>query len=230
MKSILVLASDFLERMSNPAYGARVNETYALRFAELLESDDGEFESRLAKEIQLLDEPGALGPHAWMWLISWARANRLELDQTLTLALFDHWDSTALRATIVELATQSWEGNPPSIDLALSDFPNAWLRELVGRVVLPDGDEPGRDDPSRRPDLDRDDFRIDEPRRPQHSRADRVLLALLQAGTDIALHAAAALLREDFPGQEQQRTALEEYLDEMDEESSAELRSQLGLS
>ena len=33
MTALLTLASEFIERMSNPAYGVLVNEEYAIRFA-----------------------------------------------------------------------------------------------------------------------------------------------------------------------------------------------------
>ena len=137
MKSILVLASDFLERMSNPAYGARLNEEYALRFAQLLEGERGELESRLGSEIRLLDDPEALTPHAWLWLISWARAKGVALDPKLALDLFSRWSSTALRAAIVEVATQSWEGDRRTAEPTIVEFPDRWLHSLLVRVVSP---------------------------------------------------------------------------------------------
>ena len=39
MSSLLELAAEFFDRMTNPAYGAEVNEEYALRLASLLDEE-----------------------------------------------------------------------------------------------------------------------------------------------------------------------------------------------
>jgi len=58
MSEVLTLASDFIERMSNPAYGILVNEDYSTRLGTLLSSD--RFDGLLRREVEQLNDPESL--------------------------------------------------------------------------------------------------------------------------------------------------------------------------
>lgn len=70
MSAVFPLASEFIDRMANPAHGIRVNEEYSLRFAKLLSSE--EFALLLRREASRLKDPDDLTAHGWLWLLGWA--------------------------------------------------------------------------------------------------------------------------------------------------------------
>ena len=67
MTPLLTLARDYLERMSNPALGVAMNESYALKFGALLLED--KLQWQLADEIKQLRDPQTLTSHGWLWLL-----------------------------------------------------------------------------------------------------------------------------------------------------------------
>ncbi len=201
MSDILTLASEFLERMSNPAYGIRVNEDYALRFAKLLGSERaeepgeprdsekpeelGEFEKMLRGEVERLNDVDALTPHGWLWILGWARAKDLDLDGQLLLDLTEKWSSVFLQVSAIDLATRRADSDwiRRKTPLPLGDFGHPWLSKLMYRATeVPEEDRP------RSGEVHTD-------------RAERVLIALLQVGRKITLDAASTLLHHDWLGQ-----------------------------
>jgi hypothetical protein len=84
VNSSLVLASEFIERAANPAFGLEVNEEYALRWAILRQTGDP------VSDLQI----GELTPHdldalsldAWFWLGS----TLTDGDPELPAAVIDH--------------------------------------------------------------------------------------------------------------------------------------------
>lgn len=191
MSSLLELATEFLDRMTNPAYGADVNEEYALRLARLL---DGALAERLASEAQELRTPDALTPHAWTWLLGWAKSAGTALDPELLLALCEQWESATFKAAVIEAAIVNDSGEPSSAGVRdvpdVRDFPNPWLRTLLTRATHPDV-EPTRAD-----------SKVPLTRGYRHSRHVQSLLnALLLVERDVTVRAAAALLREPWEGQ-----------------------------
>jgi|KBSMisStaDraftv2_1062788.scaffolds.fasta_scaffold126384_2 hypothetical protein len=144
MSGLLALASDFIERMTNPVYGVHVNEDYGLRFAALMETDN--FRAVLSKEVSELKSTDALTSHGWIWLLSWALSQSLDLDQHLLLNLARRWSNPFMQIPVIDLATIQAERMEeasesmtpaPRIETLNHDF----LRNLLYDVVtLPEGE------------------------------------------------------------------------------------------
>jgi hypothetical protein len=171
MTALLTLASEFIERMSNPAYGVLVNEDYTIRFAELFDSD-GKFERTLKREAKSLTSTDALTPHGWMWLLAWARSQRLALNQTLLLEITDKWTSVSMQSLAIEIATQSVRWKRHAHIPTLYEFEHPFLRELLGRAV-----QPPRDESSDKARIEGKQF--DEMAHPREFRTDRAQFTLV---------------------------------------------------
>lgn len=104
MSEVLTLASDFIDKMSNPSYGIHVNEDYSLRFAKLIENN--EFVGPLVTEIRRLRDVNTFSPYGWLWILNWARSKRINLNSTLLLDLTEKWSSISMQALVIEVATQ----------------------------------------------------------------------------------------------------------------------------
>jgi hypothetical protein len=183
MSPFFVLASDFVERMANPAYGIRVNEDHALRFATLLERE--EVRSRLREEALELSSPDSLTPHGWLWLLTWARSRRVQLNEELLLDLADTWSSVFMQTLTIDVATidvLDATGETTVHPSSLSNIEHPFLRRLLQRVT-----------------------RIEEAsaksEQPPMQRAENTLLALLQIGRGVTLNAAVSLLSHHWGGQ-----------------------------
>jgi hypothetical protein len=182
MSPFFTLAYDFIERMSNPAYGIRVNEDHALRFATLLESEGGI--TRLENEAKELSSSDSLTPHGWLWLLTWTRAQRIELNQELLLTLADTWSSVFMQVLVIDVATMSAEERPRErgrVPVSLSNISNTFLRELLQRVTHIGDLE------SRREVI-------------PTQRAENTLVALLQIDRDVTIAAASSLLHHEWRG------------------------------
>ncbi len=181
MSHILTLASDFIERMSNPAYGIKVNEDYSLRFATLLSSEG--FDKMLREEAKEVTNPDTLTPHGWLWLLGWARSKDIELNPKLLLHLTQHWSSVFMQVLAIELATRRVEWERPNQTMSLEDFRNSWLKSLMYDCVAIDKKV------------------HDEQNEIHTGQAENVLIALMQIGSDVTLDAASTLLNHNWPGQ-----------------------------
>jgi len=196
MTVLLTLASEFIERMSNPAYGVLVNEDYALRFAELLDSEVN-FERTLKREAKSLTSTDALTAHGWMWLLGWARSQRLSLNETLLLEITDKWPSVSMQSLAIEIATQTARWKRRTRVPSLEEFEHSFVRELLRRAVRPRRDQ-------SRENARTEGEQFDEPAHPKEIRTDRAestLVALIDVELDITLDAAAALLNHPWEGQ-----------------------------
>ena len=104
MSEVLTLASEFIDRMSNPAYGIHINEEYSLRFANLLKSN--EFEHRLEREVERINDTDTLSPYGWLWLLGWVKSRNVVLDDELLLRLTEKWASISMQVSAIELETR----------------------------------------------------------------------------------------------------------------------------
>ena len=197
MTTLLPLASEFIERMSNPAYGVLVNEDFAMRFAELFEST-GKFERTLKREDKSLTSTDALTAHGWMWLLGWARSQRLALSETLLLEITEKWKTNVpMQSLAIEIATQTARWKRRSHAPSLHEFEHPFLRELLQRAVRPQ-----RDQPNRTERIEGDNFDDSSPLKEiRTDRAESTLVALIDVELDITLDAAAALLNHAWEGQ-----------------------------
>lgn len=217
MSEILTLASEFIERMANPAYGTAVNEEYSLRFAELLSRD--RLPGLLREEAQRVTDVNALGGHGWLWFLNWARANDLRLHETLLLDLADRWSSVFMQVLIIDVATRgialpSW----PVTDL--EEFPNEWLRGLLRLAVR----QEERETPERDNRFE-DEANREQPART--ARAETTLISLMQVGRPVTVEAAAALLHHPWIGHDQLVRFYFSRLTTMDAETRREWGRQL---
>jgi hypothetical protein len=214
MSGLLILARDYIERMTNPLYGFSTNEDYSLRFAHLLRMEG--FENSLRKEIEELRDSQALTSNGWLWLIGWARSGRIHLREDLLLELFEEWSSVVGRCAIVDLATYLSEMEPEA-DVTLRDFPNSFLAKILrGVTETREGHARGID--RHRPDLEQLTIR-----------AEDTLIVFLQIGTPLTLAAASALLRYQWTGHEQLLEFLRVLVEPLDPETRSVWSARLHL-
>jgi hypothetical protein len=208
MSPLFYLASDFIERMSNPRYGTRENEEYALKFAAFLRNKG--FEDILGVEAGRISDVNTLTPYGWLWLLGWARSENVHMNEKLLLELMEQWQSRFTMALIIEVATQQvqWAGSGISTDMY--QFDNPWLLNLMIKCVS----TPGNND--REPEGT-----------PDTNFAQSVLIALMQAGSAISLDAASALLNHEWEGQQRLLQYFEAQLSLLDEETRQEWNTRL---
>jgi hypothetical protein len=178
MSQILALASEFIEHMSNPAYGIRVNEDYEMRFGSLLASEG--FDDMLRREVAQLKDPQSLSPHAWFWLLNWARSKKIPLYEDLLLHLSESLSSVFMQVAIIDVATRwsAWE--PHDFVIPLEKFQHPWLSKLMlGCTKFNENDNI---------------YYVDT------RRSETVLIALMQVGSSITLDAASTLLNHPWRG------------------------------
>jgi len=181
MSQVLALASEFIERMSNPAYGIRENEDYTMRFGALLASEG--FDTMLRREVAQIKDPDSLSPHGWLWLLSWARSNEIPFDERLLLHLTENLSSVFMQVAAIDVATRRADWMPRKTVAQLHEFDHPWLAELLRRCT----------EVHREKDTGHD--HVDT------RRSETVLIALMQVGSDITLDAASALLNHSWIGQ-----------------------------
>lgn len=182
MSQVLALASEFIERMSNPAYGIRENEEYSMRFGVLLTSEG--FDDMLRRELVQLKDPESLSPHGWLWLLNWARSKEIPLNEKLLMHLTENLSSVFMQVLAVDLATRWADWAPRKTVAPLKDFAYPWLSELLRRCT-----EVHDEKTTRAGQIDT-------------RRSEAVLIALMQVGSDITLDAASTLLNHRWIGQE----------------------------
>ena len=181
MSDVLTLASDFIDKMSNPAHGIHVNEDYSLRFASLLESEG--FEGLLRREATRLNNKNTLTPNGWLWLLGWARSKDVALDDTLLLDLSEYWSSISMQVSTIEIATRNTIWSRRQRISSLEEFEHPWLAQLLQRCTTV---------------ADEDNIETNNIRA---RNAQNILVALLQVGSDLTLDAATTLLHHRWPGQ-----------------------------
>lgn len=174
MSNILALARDHMDRMANPAFGAAVNEEYSLRLASLMQ-EDGIY-GRLRDELVSVRNADVLTSHGWLWLLGWAKAEKLPLREDLLIEVFERWSNVFLKAAVLEVGIAQEEVTD---SVALSPF----LARVLGVVTRTDEVLP------------------DEERGFATRRAEEALIALLHVETTTTLQAAQVLLDRKWSGQ-----------------------------
>jgi hypothetical protein len=212
MSSLIELASEFLDRIGNPAYGAQINEEYAIRLTALLGIDTPEIDRRFATEVAALDDVEALTPTGWLWVLRWARAHDVRMSPDLLRALVERWEATSFKAVAIETAIA---------DADDAERSETWLAGLVDRAVRTEitgdttrprdfgGDEPDRNQKSIRPPSER--------RGSRH--AYSLFLALVACDTAATTNAASDLVGRDWDGAEDLVLSVWARLDSLDDES-----------
>jgi len=191
MSTVLSLARDFIERLSNPVYGQAVNEDYGMRLAALLR--DEEFARQLNEEVAQLDDPSAFTSFGWLWLMGWARSKNLTLPASLLITLFDQSSSVFVRSAILDLAVDAEPVEATNIQ-DVREFPDRFLATVMAAAVERDGAQgfaPGE----RRGELERLE------RLPATTAAEATLVSLLQIAKPKTLSAASVLLRHKWKGE-----------------------------
>lgn len=228
MKGFLGLASDFIERMSNPAFGTQVNESYGLRLAQLL-AHDKEMASAMTGMNDLQDwDVSLLTTDGWLWLLGWMKSHGTRPPDAFLHSLFDSTNYLPVRLRVVEAVTATaglerfrdrHRESPPDI----REFPESWLRTRMVRAVGPQ-------------ELERRRERDGEPRflGPENvdlAVAESVELAtlLLQVGNETALLTARSLLAHRWKGSERLRTHITQLFSGLDEETRSKWYFELGL-
>ncbi len=199
MSQVLALASEFIERMSNPAHGIIDNEDYAMRFGALLKSEG--FEKMLGHEVALMRDPDSLSPHGWLWLLGWARSKAIVLDETLLMRLSERLSSVFMQVSVIDVATRSSKWKPQENEVPIEEFQHQWLSRLMLKCTT-------LQDKERKPD-DYIDTR----------RAEVILVAMMQVGSDVTLDAARSLLRHRWAGHNVLVRFFWSLCDELDEET-----------
>jgi hypothetical protein len=199
MSDVLKLAADFIERMSNPGYGIRVNEDYALRLGSLLATEG--FDGLLRREIAQIRDTDTLSPHGWLWLLNWARAKGIRLDDKLLLHLAEMLSSVFMQVVVIDVATRHIKWNRREAVTSIEKFGDSWLSQLMHRCTKIERLQEAEDE------------HIDT------RRSESVLVALMQVGSDITLDAASTLLNHRWKGQQRLIQYFWSLCDEVDEET-----------
>jgi hypothetical protein len=213
MSQVLMLASEFIEHMSNPAYGILENEDYAMRFSSLLASEG--FEDMLSKEVLKLKDPESLSPHGWFWLLNWARSKNIRLDDKLLLDLSESLSSVFMQVVIIDVATRRWSDWHPREEVTpLEKFDHSWLNMLIRKSTKIRREEFIEPPYKELPEIDT-------------RRSEIVLVALMQVGSAITIDAARTLLNHEWEGQRQLVEFFWSLCNELDEETRREWISHL---
>jgi hypothetical protein len=206
MSSLIELATEFLDRMGNPAYGSQVNEDYATRLTRISDED---FQHSLSAELGRLKDPSALTPYGWICVLHWSRETGARLNDDLLIQLCEKWESAAFKAQVIDVAVPEDNSIPEPPDGGVEQFPQPWLRELLVRAVQE----------VRRPG--REPF-AEESFPAQHSgHVESLLMALISVERPVTIAAASALLREYWDGQGTLLNFFWGRVDDLDEETAA---------
>jgi hypothetical protein len=213
--SLIELEAEFFDRMANPVYGAQVNDEYALRFAQLI---DTEATYRMAQEVRQVRSVSALTPSGWSWLLGWVRTQpEAELNPTVLQELCERWESATFKAEVIRTAlSRSDRPVSPDRDTGyqsdIDALPDPWLRDLLFRSMRPENTEQSDAEPN-------DPGRAEPPLHSRHVYS--LLMALILVDTEESLDAAAALLKYPWPGHESLVTAFWGRVNALEEEAQA---------
>jgi hypothetical protein len=206
MNSLIQLAVDFLERMANPVYGAQVNEQAALEFAVIF---DEEMRERFRYEAGQLRTPDALTSYGWTWLLNWAASEGVQLNADLLVELCETWESASFKAAVINAGTIG-EDYSPQPTRNLEEFPDPWLRQLLGRAVH----------------RTRTDDQAEQGQRPSRH-AESLLVALILVERESTLDAASVLLNHEWDEAESVLRFFWNRMELLDQETEQEWRDRL---
>ena len=213
------MIADFLDHMSDPAFGRQTNEAYNLRLGILLDNDQGLSEQLANADLHPDDVP-SLSLASWLWYLRWRtlQGGRMPDDAFLS-ELYDSTDEAIVRIRVVDTVVTDSRGDQALIERmserrGLSELPDNWLRHRMESIV-------GGDEPRARRETDETPA----------DRAWELSTYLLQLGDDFSLMALRALLAEQWSGRSYLTTQIEEILTRPGLEGDAveRLRRRLGL-
>jgi hypothetical protein len=201
MSVLIKLASDFIEKMTNPSYGGVVNDDYALKFSVLL--NENEFEGRFVEEIQSIDNINSLTSSGWVWILNWLQSKKIELKSEVKVELIKRWLNIILRSLVIESSPYAKGKESSVVNSSIYDF-DPWLRDVLTwslqvETELKEGNK------------DEVDVSI--------RNAESLLFALMQAGTPLSLAAAGALLNHEWYGQGALNNSFEDFCKRLDRET-----------
>lgn len=201
MSGMLHLTSEFLERMTDPAYGAQINEEYGLRFGALIQDEDSLEVFR--EHLEGLSDPRLFSAPTWLWLLQWARSRDYVLREDLLERLIDQFPHPFMQTYVIAAGTTRVEGWQDARVSPLERFEHPWLRRVMLRLVAPVGSESA-------------DERV------QAHPATTFVIALMQVGTPVCRAAAIALARYEWIGRQSLLDNLQQRLANMDDATREE--------
>lgn len=220
MNSLMGMVADFLDRLSDPAFGRAENETYNLRLGLLLDND-ARLSEQLANADLSPDDVPALSLAAWMWYLRWRALSggRAPGDAFLT-SLYDSTTEPIVRLRVVEAVVTHARGyrdvtiDYPRQPQGLSTLPDNWLRARLYSILI------GESEPE-----------ADEAEATPQEQAWELSAYLLQLGDDLSITTLGALLAEPWSGRRFLATRILEVLSRpgLDAEIVQQLRRRLGL-
>jgi hypothetical protein len=218
MNALIGMIADFLDRLSDPAFGRQTNEAYNLRLGILLDNDEG-LSAQLANAELSPDDVPALSLSSWLWYLRWRtlRGGRVPGDAFLS-TLYDVTDEPIVRLRIVEtVVTNSRDVHGAADEVperrGLSGLPDNWLSHRMYTIV------------SER------ETESEEGASPEEQ-AWELSAYLLQLGDDFSLTALRALLAQRWSGRQYLIRQIQEILVRpgLEPEAVERLRRQLGLA
>jgi hypothetical protein len=220
MNSLIGMIADFLEHLSDPAFGRQENEAYNLRLGILLDNDEN-LAGQLANSDLGPDDIPSLSVGAWLWYLRWRtlRGGALPSDAFLD-ELYDATAEPIVRLRVVDTVVTPFRAEPAALNRdvperrRLSGLPDGWLRRRMESIV---GAEEGEDG--------------EEAGTARGLEAWELAAYLLQIGDDFSLAALGALLSEQWNGRYYLVAQIEQVLGRPGLESDVveQLRQRLGL-
>lgn len=221
MNSLMGMVADFLDRLSDPAFGRPENETYNLRLGLLLDNDE-RLSEQLANADLSPDDVPALSLAAWMWYLRWRALSGGQVPGDAFLSsLYDSTTEPIVRLRVVEAVVTHARGYRDAViddtrrPRGLSSLPDNWLRARIYSIFIGES-EPEAGEADATPE----------------EQAWELSAYLLQLGDDLSITTLGALLAEPWSGQRFLVARIREVLSRpgLDSESVQQLRRRLGLN
>ncbi|MEU6254250.1 hypothetical protein [Streptomyces sp. NPDC047043] len=140
MKGILGLSANFIDYMTNPVHGDEINQTYASRFIELTQRDEGLIGQLAADDLSASDTD-LLSMQSWLWYLKWlATRTALPRDEFLT-ALYADADDSLIRLIILDsvlahpAVVRAYSDIQEGQFVHLNELPPSWPRNLLLSLV-----------------------------------------------------------------------------------------------
>ena len=185
---IIELASQFIDTLSDPSRGARVNEEHAIRLSQLINDEN---EGLLRRELMGLRDPDSFSLNSWSWLSRWCRSAHVKLNEDLLVELCEKWNSIAFKAQVIGIATAGRSYDGPDKVPDVDEFPHRWLQKILSRAT-------------RSQESDSEDSTSNAPREASGGfgarHVETLLMALIFVDTEITHKAASVLLNQAWEG------------------------------
>jgi hypothetical protein len=217
MNALIGMISDFLARLSDPAFGREVNEAYNLRLGILLDSDES-LAPQLANAGLGPEDLSSLPLVSWLWYLRWREHRGGELPGDAFLdALYDATAEPIVRIRVVDTVVTHFRRATAAQELGaperrgLPGLPENWLRHRMQSIVVERGE----------PEADA----------ARAEAAWELAAYLLQLGDDFSLMTLGALLFEQWSGRPYLIAQVEAVMNRpgLDPGAVNRLRERLGL-